>query len=208
MTRKFLKYFKRKVVPSDAYTYDVNISCNENNVYLRHWLTSSFVPFLEEEKLRVFLSFRDSQIGRLREEETIDIMSTSLNFVIFLCENNEISTEMWIRKEWKYAWYNYRYDISRKIIVINYDMLEYKDVAHKYLRAFLKMHNFINFSKKDKLIKAEVYSSLQHDDGIVFGKKFCNRQHATTRDSNVDTDIEMKNLNIKHDNKLKDSLDL
>ncbi|CAC5367129.1 unnamed protein product [Mytilus coruscus] len=203
MTRTFLKYFKGIVVPSEAYAYDIYISCNENDVYLRHWLTSSFVPFLEEENLRVFLPYRDCQIGRLREEETIDIMSTSLNFVIFLCEDCESSTEMWIKKERKYAWYIYRYDISREIIVINYDMLECKDVTNKYLRAFLKMHNFMNFSKKDKLIKEEVYSSLQHDDEVVFGKKFCNG-----RDSNVYTDIKMKNLNIKHDNNLKDSLNV
>ncbi|CAC5367123.1 unnamed protein product [Mytilus coruscus] len=183
MTRKILKYFKGIVVSSDAYAYDIYISCNENDVYLRHWLMSSFVPFLQEEKLRVFLPYRDCQIGRLREEETIDIMSTCLNFVIFLSEDCESSTEMWIKKEWKYAWYNYRYDINREIIVINYDMLVYQDVAHKYLRAFLKMHHFINFSKKDKLIKAEVYSRLQRDHDAVFGKKCCNGERATRRDT-------------------------
>ncbi|VDI76241.1 Hypothetical predicted protein [Mytilus galloprovincialis] len=164
MTRKFLKYCKGIVVPSDAYAYDIYISCNENDVYLRHWLSSSLVPFLQEEKFRVFLPYRDCQIGRPREEETIDIMSTSLNFVILLSEDSESSTEMWINKEWKYAWYNYRYDINREIIVINYDMLEYQDVAHKYLRAFLKMHSFINFSNRDKLIKADVYSRLQFQE--------------------------------------------
>ncbi|VDH98903.1 Hypothetical predicted protein [Mytilus galloprovincialis] len=191
MTRKFLKYCKGIVVPSDAYTYDIYISCNENDVYLRHWLTSSFVPFLQEKNFSVFLPYRDCQIGRLREEETIDIMSTSLNFVILLSENCESSMEMWIKKEWKYAWYNYRYDINREIIVINYDMMDYQDVTHKFLRAFLKMNSFINFSKKDKLIKAEVYSRLQHYHDSVFGKKLCNGPR-TRRNSDLDTDIEMK----------------
>ncbi|XP_052073865.1 slit homolog 2 protein-like [Mytilus californianus] len=59
--RKILKYFKKIVVSSNLYAYDVYISCNEDDATLRHWLTSSFVPLLEDENLRVFLPFRDCE---------------------------------------------------------------------------------------------------------------------------------------------------
>ncbi|CAC5421174.1 unnamed protein product [Mytilus coruscus] len=157
--RKILKYFKKIVVSSKLYAYDVYVSCNEDDATLRRWLTSSFVPFLEDENLRVFLPFRDCELGSPREEEIIEVMSKSINFVIFLCEDYESLADIWVQKEWKYAWFNYRYDIHREIIVINYDMLQYKDIAKKYLGAFLKIRSFIDFSKKDKQVKEEVYKS-------------------------------------------------
>ncbi|CAC5367121.1 unnamed protein product [Mytilus coruscus] len=203
--RKILKYFKKIVVSSNLYAYDVYISCNEDDATLRHWLTSSFVPHLEDENIRVFLPFRDCELGSPREEEIIDVMSKSLNFVIFLCENYDGSADLWVQKEWKYAWFNYRYDINREIIVINYDTLECKYIAKKYLGAFLKIHDFIDFSKKDKHIKEEVYKSLQHVQGDAFAtNRNFNDLNAARSAIHMDVtytniDNEMANLNIKHD---------
>ncbi|CAC5367106.1 unnamed protein product [Mytilus coruscus] len=205
--RKILKYFKKIVVSSNLYAYDVYVSCNEDDAALRRWLTSSFVPFLEDENLRVFLPYRDCELGSPREEEIIDVMSKSLNFVIFLCEDYEGLADIWVQKEWKYAWFNYRYDIHREIIVINYDMLQYKDIAKKYLEAFLKIRCFIDFSKKDKQVKEEVYKSLQHvqGDSEAFPKqRYCNDLNAARSVIHIDVtykniDNEMTNLNINDD---------
>lgn len=204
--RTIFKYFKKKVVSSNLYAYDVYISCNEDDASLRRWLTSSFVPFLEDANIRVFLPYRDCELGSPHEEEIIDVMSKSLNFVIFLCEDYEGSADIWVQKEWKHAWFNYRYDINREIVVINYDMLECKDIAKKYLGAFLNIRSFIDFSKKDAQVKEEVIKSLQpvQDDSDTFDKhRYCNDLNTARNVIHIDVtykniENEMTNLNVKH----------
>jgi hypothetical protein len=40
--------------------------------------------------------------------------------------------KMWVQNEWKYAWHNYKSDPNREIIIINYDMLDNKNVAKRH----------------------------------------------------------------------------
>ncbi|CAC5367138.1 unnamed protein product [Mytilus coruscus] len=199
MTRKLIKYFKTTEVPLELYINDVYISCCEDDATLRRWLTSALVPSIGDENLRVFLPFRDSEFGRPRKEEIIETMSKSCNFVIILREDYEGFSEMWIEKERKYAWFNYKSDLNREIVIINYDMLKYKDIAKKFLGAFLKLHTFIDFSNHTKRINVEVYHSLQHDQKTVRKKSKTPNYLNFFKSNAIELETVMES-NIKHEN--------
>lgn len=199
MSRKLMKYLQTSEVRLELYTYDVYISCSEDDANLRRWLTSTLVPFLENENLRVFLPFRDSEFGHPREEGIIETMTKSLNFVIILSEHYDDYSETWIEKEWKYAWFNYKSDSQREIVIINYDMLEYKDIAKKYLGAFLKLHSFIDFSNHTKRINEEVYNSLQHVHKTVRKKSNKSNYHNSFKNNVIELETIMEsNIKLKH----------
>jgi hypothetical protein len=74
------------------------------------------------------------QIIRSRDDETAESMSQSMNYIIIISEKYKGPLKMWVQNEWKYAWHNYKSDPNREIIIINYDMLDNKNVfSHDYL---------------------------------------------------------------------------
>ncbi|VDI33857.1 Hypothetical predicted protein [Mytilus galloprovincialis] len=138
--------------------YDVYIACNEEDEKIRLWVTTHLLPTLEENNmLRVFWPCRDSEIGVPREEEMINVMSHTQTFVIILSEEYK-GLIRWNEKEWKHAWHNYTRDLNREIIIINYDLLEANEIAKRYLGAFLRIGQFIDFSNQKKSIENEVAS--------------------------------------------------
>ena len=140
--------------------YDVYVSCNEADTNLRIWISTVMIPFLEGKKMKVFLPYRDCTIGRSRNDETVEVMSQSVNYVIILSEKYKGPLKMWVQNEWKYAWHNYKRDPNREIIIINYDMLDYKNVAKRHIGTFLRLGKYIDFSNHKQLIKEEIASRL------------------------------------------------
>ncbi|CAG2222715.1 unnamed protein product [Mytilus edulis] len=161
--RKFIKYFRGTSCPLTL-IYDVYIACNEEDEKIRLWLTTHLLPTLEENNmLRVFWPCRDSEIGVPREEEMINVMSHTQTFIIILSEEYK-GPIRWNEKEWKHAWHNYTHDLNREIIIINYDLLEANEIAKRYLGAFLRIGQFIDFSNHKKSIENEIASLLTKQD--------------------------------------------
>ncbi|XP_052073851.1 protein toll-like [Mytilus californianus] len=161
--RKFVKYFKGTSYPLTLF-YDVYIACNEEDEKIRLWLTTHLLPSLEVNHMfRVFWPCRDSEIGVPREEEMIHVMSHTQTFIIVLSEEYK-GTIRWNEKEWKHAWHNYTRDMNREIIIINYDLLEANEIAKRYLGAFLRIGQFIDFSNHKKSIEDEIASLLTKQD--------------------------------------------
>lgn len=159
--RTLYKRVKSVNVDSDKYSYDVYISCDDDDDALRQWLTSYLVPHLDRKGYRVYLPFRDNELGRPREEEIIEIVPRCLNYIMFLSDNKEGFYEVWNRKEWKYCWHNYKADINHEIVVVNYDMLKTGDVIGRYVTAFLRLGKYIDFSNRSKHFEEKILKLLQ-----------------------------------------------
>ncbi|XP_076107146.1 protein toll-like [Mytilus galloprovincialis] len=161
--RKFLKHFRGTSYPLTLY-YDVYIACNEEDEKIRLWLTTYLLPTLEgNNMLKVFWPCRDSEIGIPREEEMINVMSHTQTFIIILSEEYKAPIR-WNEKEWKHAWHNYTHDLNREIVIINYDLLEANEIAKRYLGAFLRIGQFIDFSNHKKSIENEIASLITKQD--------------------------------------------
>jgi hypothetical protein len=82
---------------------------------------------------------------------------------------------MWVQNEWKYAWHNYKSDPNREIIIINYDMLDYKNVVKRHIGTFLRLGKYIDFSNHKQLIKEEIASKLNMTKRVVYWRKISMR---------------------------------
>lgn len=60
--RRIIKNVKRSSIPLKL-SYDVYISCNEDDENIRLWLSSNLLPNLEQKTLKVFWPCRDSVMG-------------------------------------------------------------------------------------------------------------------------------------------------
>ncbi|CAC5367119.1 unnamed protein product [Mytilus coruscus] len=161
--RKFIKHFRGTSYPLTLF-HDVYIACNEEDEKIRLWLTTHLLPTLElSNMLRVFWPCRDSEIGVPREEEMINVMSHTQTFIIILSEEYKAPVR-WNEKEWKHAWHNYTHDLNREIIIINYDLMEANEIAKRYLGAFLRIGQFIDFSNHKKSIENEIASLITKQD--------------------------------------------
>ncbi|CAC5367136.1 unnamed protein product [Mytilus coruscus] len=156
--RKVIKKCNRSSFPLTL-SYDVYISCNEDDENIRQWLLSNLLPNLEQKPLKVFWPCRDSVIGSSREQEIIEVMSRSHYFIIVLSEKYN-GPLRWNEKEWKYAWHNYTRDLHREIIIVNYDLLAANEIAQKYLGAFLRIGQYIDFSNHKNSIENEIASMI------------------------------------------------
>ncbi|VDH93687.1 Hypothetical predicted protein [Mytilus galloprovincialis] len=159
LTRSFWNFVKKPVAPN-CIKHDIYISANEDDPLLRKWLLTSLVPYLERKGFDVFLFFRDSAFGAPREQETIDVMSKSRNFIILLSDITN-GTQEWNKKEWKYAWNYYKCDFSRNLIVINYDFVKCDDTVKKFFRGFFTLRKVINFSNFDNKIEEDIFTLLK-----------------------------------------------
>ncbi|VDI76237.1 Hypothetical predicted protein [Mytilus galloprovincialis] len=159
ITRTVITFF-RKPLSTTSVIYDIYISSNEEDEQIRKWLLTSLVPNLEKKGLNVFLFFRDGTIGEPREQETIDVISKSRNFIILLSDDT-LGTQHWNKREWKYAWNYYKSDFSRELIIINYDLLTYDDVVKQFFRGFFTLRKVIDFSNYNKNIEEDVVAMLK-----------------------------------------------
>ncbi|CAC5367109.1 unnamed protein product [Mytilus coruscus] len=104
----------RKPLSPASVMHDIYISSNEDDELIRKWFLMSLVPCLEKMAFDVFLFFRDGRIGKPREQETIDVISKSRNFITLLSDDKkEISNG--IREN-----VNMHGIITRGILVENY----------------------------------------------------------------------------------------
>ncbi|CAC5367108.1 unnamed protein product [Mytilus coruscus] len=103
---------------------------------------------------------RDSTIGKPREQETIDVISKSRNFLILLSDDTN-GTQLWNKREWKYAWNYYKWDFSRELIIINYDLLTYDDVVKHFFRGFFTLRKVVDFSNFNKNIEEDIVALLK-----------------------------------------------
>ena len=73
---------------------------------------------------------------------------------------------MWVQKEWKYSWYSFKSDLNREIVIVNYDMVKCSDMNIKYLKAFLRIRQFIDFSNHNNRIKEDISSFLRRSSSL------------------------------------------
>ncbi|VDH98902.1 Hypothetical predicted protein [Mytilus galloprovincialis] len=159
LTRSIFNFCKKPVAPH-CIKHDIYISANEDDPLVRKWLLTSFVPYLERKGFDVFIFFRDSAFGAPREQETIDVMSKSRNFIILLSDITN-GTQEWNKREWRYAWNYYKCDFSRNLIVINYDFVKCDDFVKKFFRGFFTLRKVINFSNFDNKIEEDILTFLK-----------------------------------------------
>ncbi|VDI27710.1 Hypothetical predicted protein [Mytilus galloprovincialis] len=161
LLREYLFTF-RQMSNSPPIAYDVYISCNEQDPNLRKWITYTLLSYFKDKRLSVFLPYRDCQPGTPREDEIRETMAKSRNMVIILSEVCDDISKPWLSLELRYAWLNYRNDWRRNIVIINYDLLETKDLSDKYIKAFFRLGKCIDFSNYTKDINPKVISLIRH----------------------------------------------
>ncbi|VDH93686.1 Hypothetical predicted protein [Mytilus galloprovincialis] len=152
--------FSRKPLSQTSVIHDIYISSNEEDELIRKWLLTSLVPCLEKKGFDVYLFFRDGTIGEPREQETIDVISKSRNFIIVLSDDTQ-GNQQWNKREWKYAWNYYKWDLSRELIIINYDLLTYDDVVKQFFKGFFTLGKVIDFSNYNKNIEEDIVAMLK-----------------------------------------------
>lgn len=158
-TRTVINFFRKPLLQTSV-LHDIYISSNEDDELIRKWLLTSLVPCLEKNGFDVFLFFMDSTIGKPREQETIDVIPKSRYFIILLSDDTK-GNQQWNKKEWKYAWNYYKWDFSRELIIINYDLLTYDDVVKHFFRGFFTLRKVIDFSNFNKNIEEDVVALLK-----------------------------------------------
>ncbi|XP_052073858.1 toll-like receptor 13 [Mytilus californianus] len=159
LTRTVITFFRNPLSPTSV-IHDIYISSNEDDELIRKWLLASLVPCLEKKGFDVFLFFRDGTIGEPREQETIDVISKSRNFIILLSDDTK-GNQQWNKREWKYAWNYYKWDFSRELIIINYDLLTYDDVVKHFFRGFFTLRKVIDFSNFNNSIEEDIVALLK-----------------------------------------------
>jgi hypothetical protein len=60
--------------------------------------------------------------------------------------------------EFNHIWNTLKSDHARRIIIINYDIIDNKDLYSRKLKALLRIEHNVNFSNFNKCLRRETYS--------------------------------------------------
>lgn len=144
---------------------------------LRKWIKHTLLPYLKGKRLSVFLPYRDCQPGTPREDEIREMMTKSRNILIILSEVYDDIAKRWLECELKYSWLNYRCDWRKNIVIINYDLLETKNISDEFVKAFSRLGKCIDFSNFQNDIEAKMSSVInQQPAGIFINYELKNRR--------------------------------
>ena len=92
---------------------------------------------------------RDFTVGGVHVDQISIEIANSNAYLVILSDNYLKSQFQMI--EWNKIWAHYKTNLSRNIVVINYDMLDSCNIKDRRLKAFVRLGNtfdFFNYNNK------------------------------------------------------------
>lgn len=155
---------KNKVhVPNDNVSkgnYDAYLSFNGENNDVRNWTVRVLNAMLKKDGYKMCIPLRDFDLGGVQEEQIRKHITSSWSFIVVLSHDYEESHFQTI--EWNQIWNSFKSDLSTTLIVINYDILESKDIQNKKLKAFLRLGYCVDFCNFDNNLIKGIEGRLGH----------------------------------------------
>lgn len=148
---------------SGQFKHDVYISVRQNHGALISWIHRTLRPSLVAKDYNVYFHFIDGIFGSAKEEEIINNINDSRNFLIVLSSDytDEDENTIWTNIEWKHAWNLFKEESHvRNIVIINYDQLQNKVFPIGPLKAYLRLGIDIDFANRKHSLLREVRDRL------------------------------------------------
>ena len=159
LSLRLRRFKKTSIVPS--FKYDVFLSFDEENSYLRKWANTMLNPHLQKLGYKTFVPCKDLLFGGVRESETITVLKHTRHFILILSESYLAQNEnLLVDNEWRYGWNMYRDNSAKKIIIINYDYISSFDVQHPQIKAYLRAGESIDFTNHQGNIMDTIVAKL------------------------------------------------
>lgn len=155
------------------YRTDVYITVGEDDEEQLLWVVNVLLPFLNARNYSVFFPLRDSDVGRVREEEIINSVGNSRNYIVLLSWNSlgNGSDEAWQNLEWRYIWNNFkRQPHLKNIIIINYAQFRSCDFVPSPIKAFLRLKLTLDFANRKHQLLRDVQMRLGTANELVCTK--------------------------------------
>ncbi|KAK3086884.1 hypothetical protein FSP39_024876 [Pinctada imbricata] len=189
----------------ERYKYDVYISVNKESDQLHTWILKILLPDLRRSGYRVHCPTIHTLPGNFVDEEVIEKMDQSRNFLIFLSEEylNDLDTSDSIEGirnhlEWRHAWNSYRNSKERRLIIINYGQNRLCEIRRKNLKAFLRVGKVLDFANKKHSLMIDLIEllgpPLRQFKGLGAGKPKRNMVKKKANASKEET--ELKHINV------------
>ncbi|XP_048734523.1 uncharacterized protein LOC125650348 [Ostrea edulis] len=148
----------KKYVDQDCVVY---LSYDEKMKDIDSWLINTLEPFLTRNGLATFIPSRDLPLGCVRVDETAWQISVSRHYIIFLSDNYFEEDSFQTHTEWKHIWNNYFYDSRKKLLIINYDLLNSTQVPCGKFRAVMRINDVVDFASGEKKIFSKISATFK-----------------------------------------------
>ncbi|CAG2238111.1 unnamed protein product [Mytilus edulis] len=129
--------------------FDVYLSFNAENYNTMKWVTTGLVKNLERNGFRVCLPPRDFIPGGVQVEQIFTEVAISNSYLVILSDDYLKSQINMI--EWNQIWTHFKSNNPRRIVVVNYDILDSSHIKDRRLKAFVRVgqtFDFCNFDNK------------------------------------------------------------
>ncbi|XP_071150508.1 protein toll-like [Mytilus edulis] len=129
--------------------FDVYLSLNAENYNTMKWVTTGLVKNLERNGFRVCLPPRDFIPGDVQVEQIFTEVAISNSYLVILSDDYLKSQINMI--EWNQIWTHFKSNNPRRIVVVNYDILDSSHIKDRRLKAFVRVgqtFDFCNFDNK------------------------------------------------------------
>jgi hypothetical protein len=142
----------------------VYLSYDEKIKDINSWSMDRLEPFLVENGLCAFIPRRDLPLGSVRLDETAYQISVSRYYILFLSDNYFEEESFQTLADWNCIWNNYLSDSRKKLLVINYDLLDVAEVPCPKFRAIMRIGNVIEFDSGEKKIFSKTSEMFENSD--------------------------------------------
>lgn len=139
--------------------YDVYFSFDDGNPFLRYWILNFLDAKLKQEGYRNFIPCRDTIPGDVEEENMINTITNSRIFLVILSKTYEDYDNIWTNLEWKYIWNYFYNNKDRKIVIINYDLIDCP--VDLRLKAFIRLGLDVDFANRRHILLDEIKQKLE-----------------------------------------------
>ncbi|CAC5385243.1 unnamed protein product [Mytilus coruscus] len=138
--------------------YDVYISFDDGNPFLRFWVLNFLDSKLEQAGYLNFIPCRDTIPGDVTEENMISTINNCRNFLVIPSKTYEYDDNIWSKVEWKYIWNYFYNNKDRRIVIINYDLIDHP--VDLKLKAFIRLGLDIDFANRRHIRLDEIKLKL------------------------------------------------
>ncbi|CAC5365955.1 unnamed protein product [Mytilus coruscus] len=129
--------------------FDLYLSFNTENYNIMKWVTTVVVYNLERNGFKVCLPPRDFIPGGVQVEQIFTEVANSNSYLVILSDDYLKSQFNVI--EWNQIWAHFKSNNPRRIVVVNYDILDSSHIKDRRLKAFVRVgqtFDFCNFNNK------------------------------------------------------------
>ena len=138
--------------------HDVYLSFNVENYEIRSWTIGVLNSFLQNQGYAVCFPSKHFDVGGIHVDQIRTHVARSKSFIIVLSLDYQESPMQTL--EFNHIWNTLKSDHARRIIIINYDIIDNKDLYSRKLKALLRIEHNVNFSNFNKCLLSDVKNKL------------------------------------------------